>query len=117
MKIIISGLHLKKFPELEVYVAKRVQKLGRYFKKIVKLEVRLIWEKSHRNELHSSACEIIADIPGRNLEIVERDRTMDKAIDKAVERMKRLLVKTKEKSITLKHKEGISRKKVDRAAL
>lgn len=117
MKIIISGLHLKKFPQLEQYAAKRVQKLSRYFKNIVKLEVRLIWEKSHRNELHSAACEIIADIPGRNLEIVERDETMDKAIDRAVERMKRLLVKTKERSVSIKHKEGILRKKVNRTAL
>lgn len=107
MKIIVSGLHLKKFPELEVYAVKRVQKLSRYFKNILKLEVRLIWEKSHRNELHSSTCEIIADIPGRNLEIVERDQTMDKAIDRAVERMHRLLVKTKEKKISKQHKEGI----------
>lgn len=117
MRIIVSGLHLAKFPELEDYAAKRVQKLGRYFPRIVKLEVRLIWERSHRNELHSSACEIIADIPGRNLEIVERDQSMDKAIDKAVERMKRLLVKTKEKSISIKRKEGILRKKVNRTAL
>lgn len=114
MKIIISGLHLKKFPELEVYAAKRVQKLTRYFKNIIKLEVRLIWEKSHRNELHSAACEIIADIPGRNLEIVERDQTMDKAIDRAVERMKRLLVKTKERKISKWHKIGILNKIKDR---
>lgn len=107
MQIIISGLHLGKIPELKEYATKRVQKLARYFPHIIKLEVRLIWEKSHRNELHSAACEIIADIPGRNLQIVERDQNMDKAIDRAVERMKRLLVKTKEKLISKKHKGGI----------
>lgn len=114
MKIIISGLHLKKFPELEVYAAKRVQKLGRYFKNVLKLEVRLIWEKAHRNQLHSSACKIIADIPGRNLEIVERDESMDKAIDKAVERMKKLLTRTKEKKISKWHKIGILNKLLNR---
>ena len=110
MKVTISGLHLKKYPELEKYAQRRVQKLGRYFQNIVKLEVRLIWEKSHRNELHSGACKIIADIPGRNLEIFERDKALDKAIDKAVERMHRLLVKAKEKKISKQHKEGIARK-------
>lgn len=107
MKIIISGQHLEKNPQLEQYAAKRVQKLGRYFKNVLKLEVRLIREKAHRNQLHSSACKIIADIPGRNLEIVERDESMDKAIDRAVERMHRLLVKTKEKKLSIQHREGI----------
>ena len=110
MQVIVSGLHLKKYPELEAYAAKKVQKLAHYFPKILKLEVRLILEGSHRNELHSSACEIIADIPGRNLEIVERDQSMDKAIDKAIERMHRLLVKTKEKKISKWHKFSILEK-------
>lgn len=110
MKILISGVHLKKFPQLEKYALQKVQKLENYFPNIIKLEVRLIWEKAHRNDMHSSACEIIADIPGRNLEILERDLAMDKAIDKAVERMHRLLVKTKEKKISKKHKEGLAAK-------
>lgn len=110
MKIIVTGLHLTKYPELEQYATKKIQKLTKYFPKILKFQVRLISEKSHRNELHNSTCEIIADIPGRDLEIVERDRSMDKAIDKAVERMHRLLVKTKEKNISVWHKREIVRK-------
>lgn len=107
VQIIVSGLHLKKFPELENYAIKKAGKLSKYFPKILKIQIRLIWEKSHRNELHSSACEIIADIPGNNLELIERDQAMDKAIDKASERMHRLLVKTKEKRISKQHKEGV----------
>lgn len=110
MKIVISGIHLKKFPELGTYAIQKVQKLENYFPNLVKLEVRLIWEKAHRNKLHSSACEIIADIPGTNLKILERDEAMDKAIDKATERMHRLLVKTKEKKTSKKHKEGLAAK-------
>lgn len=110
VRIIVSGLHLKKFPELEEYAIKKIQKLEHYLPKIVKVDVRLIWEKAHRNEFHSAACEIIADIPGRNLKILEQDKAMDKAIDKAVERMHRLMVKTKEKKISLKHREGVAAK-------
>ena len=110
MKIIVTGLHLAKYPELKEYATKKIQKLTKYFPKILKIQVRLISEKSHRNELHNSTCEIIADIPGRNLEIIERDKSMDKAIDKAVERMHRLLVKTKEKKISKWHKFGILEK-------
>ena len=110
MRVIISGQHLAKFPEIEKYAIKKTRKLAKYFPKILKVQVRLISEKSHRNELHNSSCEIIADIPGRNLEIVERDKSMDKAIDKAVERMHRLLVKTKEKNVSKWHKFGILEK-------
>lgn len=110
MQIIVSGQNLENFPELEKYAQKKVAKLPKFHPKIEKIQVRLISEKSHRNELHNSTCEIIADIPGRNLEIVERDKSMDKAIDKAVERMHRLLVKTKEKKISKWHKFGILEK-------
>lgn len=110
MKIIVSGQHPTEFPQMESYAQGKVQKLSKYFPKILKVHVRLIWERSHRNKLHNSTCEIIADIPGRNLEIVERDESMDKAIDRAVERMHRLLVKTKEKKISKWHKMGILKK-------
>ncbi|MBI3283015.1 ribosome-associated translation inhibitor RaiA [Candidatus Curtissbacteria bacterium] len=110
MKILISGVHLAKFPELRAYATRKVERLENYFPNFVKVEVRLIWEKAHRNDLHSSACAIVADIPGTNLKILERDEAMDKAIDRAVERMHRLLVKTKEKKISKKHKEGLAAK-------
>lgn len=110
MKIIVSGSHLKQFPELEAYTEKKVAKLTRYSKKIIEVRVRLVSEKSHRNQFHNSFCEIAVDLPGRNLEIVDSELAMDKAIDKAVERMKRLIVKTKEKTISKKHKEGEKQK-------
>lgn len=110
MKIIVSGSHLEQFPEMRAYTEKKASKLSKYNSQIEEIRIRLISERSHRNESHNSTCEIAVDLPGKNLEIVENDDSMDKAIDKAIERMQRLLVKAKEKRISKWHKFGIIEK-------
>ena len=104
MNIIISGSHLKDFPEAEAYAKEKVERLARYHSRIEKISVRLISEKAHRSEDHDFICELIVAIPGRDLEVLEKDKNMDKAIDVALDRMKRLLVKSKEKSLSKKHR-------------
>lgn len=107
MKIVVSHLHLKDFTQPELYAKEKVEKLAKYFPKILEIDVRLIAEVAHRGQETDYTCEIIIKVPDHNLEIVDTERAMDKAIDKALERAKRLLVKTKEKSISKKHREGI----------
>lgn len=114
MKIVVSHLHLKDFTQPELYAREKVAKLAKYFPKILEIDVRLIANLAHRGREQDYTCEIIIKIPGRNLEIVDTERSMDKAIDKALERAKRLLVKAKEKKISLKHKEGILAKLLNR---
>ena len=110
MKIIVSGLHLKEFPQIEQYAKKKLIKLAKYNSKIEQIHARLISEKSHRGQDNDYYCEIEVVIPQHNLEIVDTERAMDKAIDKAVERMKRLLIKSKERQISRFHKIGILNK-------
>ena len=104
MNIVISGIHLQQFPELEDYARKKVSKLGKFHPKIGEIRVRLISQKSHREKTQDYDCQIEIDIPGKNLSIIDTEESMEKAIDKAVERMKRLLVKSKEKRTTLRHR-------------
>lgn len=104
MNIVISGIHLQQFPEMEEYARKKVSKLAKFHPKILRIEVRLISKQSHREKTQDYYCEIEADIPGNNLEIIDSEESMDKAIDKAVERMKRTLIKSKEKRTTLRHR-------------
>lgn len=104
MNIVVSGIHLQQFPEMEDYAKKKVSKLGKFHPRIQEIRVRLISQKGHREKTQDYYCQIEIDIPGKNLSIVDSEESMDKAIDKAVERMKRLLVKNKEKKITLKHR-------------
>ena len=110
MNIIISGLHLKKFPGIEKYAREKVTKLTKFHANIEEISVRLIWEKSHRDINQDYTCEITVSIPGKNLGIKDTESSMDKAIDFAVERMKRLLVKSKEKHVSRQHKSGLLNK-------
>lgn len=110
MKIVVSHLHLKDFTQPELYAREKIEKLAKYFPKILEIDVRLIAKIAHRGQEQDYTCEIIIKVPGRNLEIVDTERSIDKAIDKALERAKRLLVKTKEKKISKWHRLGILNK-------
>ncbi len=114
MNIIVSGSHLKDFPEMEAYAKEKVSRLSKYHPRIEKISVRLIGEKAHRSEDHDFICELIIAVPGKDLEVLEKDRRMDKAIDVALDRMKRLLVKSKEKAVSKKHRLVSLRKLFDR---
>lgn len=110
MNISISGLHLESDPKLKEYADKKIKKLLRYHSGITDIKVRLMMEKSHRSEQHEFFCEITVHVPGRILEIVDVEKNHTKAIDKAIERMKRTLIKYKEKEVSKKHREGIFNK-------
>ena len=110
MKLIVSGIHIKNDPDIEAYAKQKAQKLSKFYPNIEEIAVRLISENSHRGQESDFYCEITVHIPGRVLEIVDTEREMDKAIDKAVERMKRLIVKDKEKKISKNHKAAIAKK-------
>src|SRR3989338_9197533 len=114
MNIVISGPHHKKEPQLEEYARKKVQKLAKYHPKILQIDVSLIVKSAHRGQENDNYCEITAKVPGKTLEIVDSERTMDKAIDKAVDRMKRTLIKYREKKISKDHKKGILNKLLNR---
>lgn len=114
MSIVISGIHLESDPKLKVYAHKKSNKLLRYHPKITDIKVRLLSEKSHRGQEQDYYCEITVHVPGKILEIVDVERAMDKAIDKAVERMKRALIKHHEKVISKQHKRGIVQKLLNR---
>src|SRR3989344_1976840 len=114
MNISVTGLHIETDPKLKAYADKKIKKLLRYHSKITDLKVRLISEKSHRGQEQDYYCEITIHVPGRILEIVDVEREMEKAIDRAVERMKRVLIKSREKEISIQHKKGIVRKLLSR---
>ena len=114
MNIVISGIHLQQFPELEDYARKKVSKLGKFHPKIGEIRVRLISQKSHREKTQDYDCQIEIDIPGKNLSIIDTEESMEKAIDKAVERMKRLLVKHKEKPVSKRVRKGVLTKILNR---
>ncbi len=111
MNIRVSGLHVKKSPKTKEYALQKVQKLLKFHPAIERIHIRLISEKSHRGQENDFYCEITIATPRHTLEIRDVERDFEKAIDKAVERMRRTLTKHKEKSITKKHQEGLKTKR------
>ena len=105
MQIQITEIHLAD-KKAKDYAAKKVKKLTKFHPNIERINVRLFGEKAHRNQNHDFTCEIEVAVRGHVLEVVDGERSIDKAIDLAIDRMKRTLVKHKEKHITQKHKEG-----------
>src|SRR3990167_7736167 len=110
MDIYITGLHIHTDPKLKDYANKKAKKLLKYHAKITDLKVRLFAEKAHRSEDHDYYCEITVHVPGKILEIIDKERDITKAIDRATERMKKALIRHREKEISKKHKEGLAAK-------
>ena len=110
MDISITGLHIETDPKLKEYASTKAKKLLKYDARITDLKVRLFGEKAHRSENHDYYCEITVHVPGKILEIVDKERDVTKAIDKAVDRMKKALVRHREKTISKRHKEGLAAK-------
>lgn len=114
MIITVSGIHISKHPKLKKYAKEKVEKLEKFHKQIEKIEVRLILEKGHRGQENDYYCEIKISIPGHNLEIKDAERSFEKAVDKAVTRMKTTLIRHKEKHMSKEHKRGVINKILER---
>lgn len=114
MIVTVSGIHISKHPNLKKYAKEKVEKLKKFHKQIEKIEVRLILEKDHRGQENDYYCEIKISIPGHNLEIKDVERNFEKAVDKAVIRMKTTLIRHKEKHLTREHKHGVINKILNR---
>lgn len=113
MKIQITEIHIRDTKARE-YAQGKIEKLAKFHPNIERINVRLFGEKAHRNQNHDFTCEIAVAIRGHVLDIVDGERSIDKAIDLATDRMKRVLIKHKEKHITQKHREGFVAKLVSR---
>ncbi len=113
-RIIVSGQHLKKYPKLEEYARKKVFKLFKFHSKIEKISVHFVLEKSHRDKEDNYFCELTIDVPGRNIEIRDLEHSFEKAVDRAVERAKRILVKHKEKPQSKRIRKGVLTKLLNR---
>ena len=105
MRIKIAEIHFKD-QKIEDYALDKVSKLEKFHSGIKLVTIRLTLEKNHRTQNHTSFCELEFDMVGRDFVIKDSERQIDKAIDKAVERAKRSLVRHKEKEVSKKHREA-----------
>ena len=95
MKVQIESLHFKADDKLVAYVEKKLNKLDKYFDKIIDARVTLKLENS--GKVKDKIIEVRLAVPGNDVFASETQKTFESATDIVVDTLKRLVIKHKEK--------------------
>lgn len=96
-KITITGRHFRSKPTLKTYALKKAQKLVKHFSHIESITITMDRDRAHRNRQTVYEVNIHVSIPGKNLNLTDEEANMRTALDSAINRIDRELIKTKEK--------------------
>lgn len=96
MKVSIQAVNFNVDRKLVDFVQERMDKLEKYYDKIVSSEVYLKVENTSDKE--NKFVEIIMNVPGDDFIVKKHCRTFEEAVDLSAESLERLLVKRKEKT-------------------
>ena len=96
MKIQIHSIRFDADKKLIESIEKKMDKLGKFYRRIVDGEVIL---KLNNSTIENKIVEIKLNIPGSQLFSKEKSRAFEEGLDLAMESMKRQLKKHKEKQI------------------
>ncbi len=91
MRTQITARHFKLTDEVKSYAEQEVQSLSKYFDNIIDVDVILEWQKFYR------MAEIKMNVHGTILTAQEQADEIHKAINGAIQKMERQLVKYKDK--------------------
>lgn len=97
MNIVVKGNHVKENIALEKYAFKKSEKFYLHYPKIVKVEIELRSESSHKRKEDDFIADILIKVPGHTFKVSDHERDMYKAIDQSVARMVEVLRREKEK--------------------
>ena len=100
MKIAIQSIHFTADQKLLEYVEAKVEKLGKYFEKIMSVEVKLKLENT--GQVRDKIVEIIAHVPRERLMSKGNSKAFESATDEAVDLMQRQIKKYKTKLVSKK---------------
>ena len=96
MKLQIHSIHFDADKKLIVSIEKKMDKLGKFYSRVVDSEVIL---KLDNSTIENKIVEIKLNIPGSQLFSKEKSRAFEEGLDLALESIKRQLKKHKEKQI------------------
>ena len=97
MRLNITARHFKLSESLRTFTEEEVQRLKKYYDGIIDIEVILGWEKIHRT------AEINISVHGTLLTAQERSDDLKRAINSAVDKLERQLLKYKERLRKVEH--------------
>ncbi|GIV34210.1 MAG: hypothetical protein KatS3mg031_1745 [Chitinophagales bacterium] len=96
MNIRIQAIHFDADQKLVDFIEKKTQKLLRFFTRIQEIEVYLKLGTTD-SQINEKIVELKVRVPGHTLFAEEHSTTFEKAVDEAVESIRRQLKKHKEK--------------------
>jgi putative sigma-54 modulation protein len=95
MKVNVHAVNFTVDKKLVDYIQLRMDKLEKYYDKIVSSDVFLKVEKTSEKE--NKIVEVKIHVPGDNFLVKKQCKTFEEAIEMAAESLERVLVKRKEK--------------------
>ena len=95
MKVNVNAVNFVVDRKLVDFVQERMDKLAKYYDKIVSSDVFLKVEKTSDKE--NKTVEVKLHVPGDDFMVKKQCKTFEEAIELAAESLERLLVKRKEK--------------------
>ena len=95
MKVNVQAVNFTVDRKLVDFVQERMDRLEKYYDKVVASDVFLKVEKTSAKE--NKIAEIKLNIPGDDFLVKKQCKTFEEAVDLSIESLERLLVKRKEK--------------------
>jgi putative sigma-54 modulation protein len=108
MKLIIRSHHLEVTPGIKKHLEEKLHLIKKHFDQIIQINAGLGVEKAHEKELRQTA-ELSLHLMGKDLFAIAHHADLYQAIDLAVAKLDKQIIKVKEKvknhhhPVTLKH--------------
>jgi putative sigma-54 modulation protein len=96
MNVVTHAVHFDADQKLIEFIEKKLSKLPVFFDRIIGVDVFLKLENS--GQVKDKIAEVKLSVPGATLVVKEIALTFEAAIDKALDTLKRQLIKHKEKT-------------------
>ncbi len=98
MKVKVSSLHFNADQKLIDFANERVGKLEKFYDKII--DGNITFRVDNADDRINKLAEIKLNIPGKELFAKKQSESFEKAVDEAVEALRRQLKKHKEKLVS-----------------
>ena len=95
MKVNVNAVNFNIDRKLVDFIQERLDKLEKYYDRVVDCDVFLKVEKTSEKE--NKIVEIKMHVPGDDLMVKKQCKTFEEAVDSSAEALERLLIKRKEK--------------------
>lgn len=95
MKVNVHAVNFAVDKKLVDFIQERMEKLEKYYDKIVSFDVFLKVEKTSEKE--NKIVEVKVHVPGDDLMVKKQCKTFEEGVELSAESLERLLVKRKEK--------------------